>query len=168
MGNSVSTYKVLVIGPPRAGKTHFLDMFAFGNDSTKVPTIGFYETSYQHDSSTRVEFHECARLECLELRLHVEYDMIMLIVRADSNYEQLQKAKNMLFQTMKHIPRVCVLYNHINFSKNQYTLKERNKILQLSHLQQIRPLTIIDIDISDVKNWAHCTLRLIQWLTGRD
>lgn len=156
---SGKTFNVLVIGPRGAGKTHFLDMFVHGNDSTKFHTIGFYETCIPFWGNT-IHFYECAQLGCLETK-RITYDLTILVMVSGKSYEYYQRAKNMLFSVLRS-PKVCLLYNVIDSRR----VTGEEDIFQISQLSKRAQVSVIEIDISDQQHWAQATHRLLEWLTG--
>ncbi len=165
MGGACSrTFNVLVIGPRNAGKTHFLDMFVYGSDSTKFPTCGFYECSATF-LDHHVHWYECSPISCLEMK-SIRYDMIVLMMRATEPYEYYQRCKNMLLSVLSNEPKVCLYYNHPSESRDTpVTFDERNKVFQISQLSQRVEVSVIEVDVDDAERWAQTSHRLLEWLT---
>lgn len=157
MGSSPSrTFHVLVIGLPGSGKSHFLDMFIYGNDSTKFPTQGFYESCTTFEGHL-IYFYECAQLQCLPLKRHISYNLVLLLMRADETFEYYQRSKNLLLHALKGDEKVCLIFNHFRGSVPKVC-----KAFKVPAKHQVR---LISIDISDLQKWSETVFRLLQWLT---
>lgn len=164
MGGSCSrSFNVLVIGPRNAGKTCFLDMFVYGQDSTKIPTRGFYETSVTF-LNHQVHWYECSPISCYELK-SIQYDMIVLMMRATEPYEYYQKCKNLLLSVLKNQPKVCLYYNHPADERIRVNFDNRNKVFQIDQLSQRVEVSVIEADVEDIQRWTQTSRRLLEWLT---
>lgn len=166
MGGAVSnTFNVLVIGPKDAGKTHFLDMFVYGTDSTKFPTRGFYEASVTFDKH-HVHWYECSPISCHALK-SISYHMIVLMMRADQPYEYYQRAKNMLYSVLNTQEKVCLYYNcPEGCHRFPMTFEQRNEVFQIPQLSQRVQVSVIEVDVNHPQRWAQTSRRLLEWLTS--
>lgn len=161
MGNTVMNRNVLVVGPRNAGKTHVLDMLTFGPDSTKIPTMGFYETSIDYYGS-RINLYECSNVE-FHTQKRIVYHMLIMVLDPSYAFEELQRAKNMLFSIALEYPKICILYNFRKGSVS-YSFSQRNSILQLQLLSRQRPVSVVEINFAHDQEWQTCINRIFQWL----
>jgi hypothetical protein len=114
MGLSKSKHSlhILVIGVQGAGKTHFLDMFYFGNDSTKIPTRGFHETVvHQPYCKREIRLTEygshISHAAVLKAHKH-HFDAIYLVVRSNATEEELMESNNALLLMCDLLPEAAV------------------------------------------------------------
>lgn len=168
-GTQTKTFHVLVIGLRNAGKTHFLHMFTYGNDSTKIPTLGFDYATIPLGSRAVIELVECTNLQALELKSE-RFHSIFLMVDASASFEELQTSKNMLYSLVRKrgqhgYQKVCIIYNLKPYDSPTYTFRERNLILQICMLQSIIPVSAIEIRFEDYQEWAEKVMRIFDWIT---
>jgi hypothetical protein len=128
MGSSKSKnqpLRVLVIGARNAGKTHFLDMFYFGGDSTKIPTHGFNEMVVHQPYCKRevrlVEYG--AHIEWASVfRAHKhDFDAIYLVMRSDAPAEEIMESNNALLHMCELLPHavVAIIWNLVPSSSGE-------------------------------------------------
>lgn len=162
------TFSILVVGLRNAGKTHFLHMFTYGNDSTKIPTRGFDYATVPMGSNVAIELVECTNLQSLEFKPNL-FHSIFLVVDASASFEEIQISKNMLCnlihkRNQQGYQKVCVIYNLKPYDVPTYTFRERNIILQICLLQSIIPVSAIEIQFEDYRGWSEKMMRLFDWI----
>jgi len=144
------TINIMVIGLTNSGKTHFLDLFHMGPDTTKIPTNGFYETVYDFENYTLVlrEYGGATDWErCTQLLEPVH--CIFFMVRGD-NVREANNALLMMAHRYKRIP-VAVLWNGTNPSND--FMYPRN-----------RPVATVTFRFEREVEWLEKTYRLFQWV----
>lgn len=155
MGLSKSkNIKVLVLGLTNAGKTHFIDMFQFGPDSTKFPTFGYYETVYSFEgyNFTLTEYGGTMEWDKMITIRNDSFDCIYMIIDATSGIERIMESNSallMICQHLKNIP-VAILWN------------KSKKSLKLRHVPKNRPMCTSHLDFSE-SNWGERVSQLFEW-----
>lgn len=159
MGLSSSrSINVLVLGLSGAGKTHFLDLFHLGPDTTKVPTNGYYETVYYFERNYTFILTEYGGStdwrKCIDPEKPVH--CIFWMVREESDWMESNNALLMVSQWYKTIP-VAVLWNGLKPPKGfQYP--------------RHRPVCSVTLNFQSEVEWLEKAYRLFEWTvnaTGR-
>lgn len=155
--SKVTPLTILVIGVSRAGKTHFLDMFFFGSDSTKVPTHGFYETVVKHTNGREIrlveyggEMNWAAVLKGTQHR----FDAIYLMIRSDASEEERMESNNALLMMSELLPHavVAVVWN----------LREGGVVQPLKWMPRSTSSCVCHVDFAKVE-WRERVLELFEW-----
>ena len=107
---------ILVIGLRNAGKTHFLDMFHMGSDTTKVPTFGYHETVIKHCNKQEVVFTEYGsniKWTTVFKGCKHSFDAIFMIIRSDFSAEEVMESNNALLMMTELLPDapVAIIWN---------------------------------------------------------
>jgi len=102
---------ILVIGLTNSGKTHFLDMFHLGSDSTKLPTYGYYETIFHHQDKHTVILTEYGGTMDWKRVLRgtkQTFDAIYMVIRSDASVEDIMESNNELLMMAEELPNACI------------------------------------------------------------
>jgi len=158
---STPTTFLLVLGLTSSGKTHFLDMFHFGADTTKRPTIGFYETRYENyilrEIGGSMDWKNI-------IKSFDTVDGFILIVDTSSSDETIMQSRNLLLgacNLRENIP-VIVLLNKKNPSvKVEY--KKITELLQLNDLGHFRRVLALELDF-ETQQWQEKILKALEWI----
>lgn len=148
---------ILVIGSSQSGKTHFLDMFFFGSDSTKVPTNGFYETVVKHSSGREirlVEYGGQMNWSAVLKGTQHKFDAIYLMVRSDASDEEVMESNNALLMMSELIPGavVAVVWN----------LRAGGEVRPLKWMPRLTSTCVCHVDFAKVE-WRERALELFEW-----
>jgi len=127
--NIVKNKRVLVIGLKGVGKTHFLDSFHYGSDTTKKPTHGYYEVNFKN--TTWVELGGCSDWTKICRQLD-SFDIICMIINMKDSIERLLESKSALLMMCREIPNVPVVI----------LCKEYKNIFQFDMLSKSRTVLI--------------------------
>ena len=126
--SKIQPFRILVLGLTNAGKTHFLDMFHFGSDSTKIPTYGYYETVFKHSLSKReivlTEYGGDIKWKTvLKGQGHV-FDAVYMVIRSTASPEEIMESNNALLMIMEELPDAvaAVIWNIQNDAPFHSTL----------------------------------------------
>lgn len=152
-----TTLRVLVIGLSKAGKTHFLDMFHFGNDTTKFPTFGYHETTCRHDRYTvhLVEYGGSIDWSSLLKTQQKSFDAFYLVINSETTLEGIMESNNALLMVAEEIPGSCAIVWNI-------TGEKKGQIPQLKHLPKDRPVTVCYLDFYNPE-WRERVSELFEW-----
>ena len=148
MGLSASkTINVIVIGLTDSGKTHFLDLFHLGDNTTKLPTNGFYEMVYYFENYTFVlrEYGGATDWErCITLDpVHCIFAMVR------DNVMEANNAILMLANRYRKIP-VAILWNGVSPTPGFMYPKNR-------------PVCTVTLRFQNQVEWLEKVYRLFQW-----
>lgn len=146
--SSSKTINVLVLGLSGAGKTHFLDLFHLGSDTTKFPTNGYYETVYYFEEYMFIltEYGGCTEWKsCIDTPVHC----IFWMVRGDTVMES-NNALLMVSQWYPHVP-IAVLWNGPPFSSQGFFYPKN------------RPVCSVTLNFEREVEWLEKTYKLFQW-----
>lgn len=131
MGKVQSCTKVLVIGDKAVGKTYFIDHVCYGGPFTYGPTLFTYEMSMYYSKNEEVIFSEYPHSDW-------EWDVILLVVRADASEEQLLSDRNRLLEEYaKHQSPVVVVHNVFPDAPEKLSFEKRNSLLQIEGLPKV-------------------------------
>ncbi len=142
---------ILVIGLTNAGKTHFLDMFHLGPDSTKSPTFGYYEAVYYFEN------HEFIMTEyggatdwkiMLNMRKDAPPFRCMYFV-IGSDLEESQNALLMMTSLLPLSVPIAILWNMKRPEKFQYPKNRR--------------ICSFTLNFEDPVEWLSKTYKLFEW-----
>ena len=142
-----------VIGLHGAGKTHFLDMFDVGFDSTKLLTKGFYEKQIDESILLR-EFGGSTTY------IDRAYDGLICLLDSRYGRDELLDAKNLLltFACLKivHVPIVIIV------NQRSKTPLASLELLQLDKFAN-RPVMVSQIDFSK-NDWRTKSFDVLEFL----
>jgi ADP-ribosylation factor family len=144
---------LIVAGLTSSGKTHFLDMFTYGSDTTKRPTIGFYETRYE--SFIMREIGGSMDWKSMIEPLKPQIDGLIFIVDANATDESIMESRNLLLGICNLIPpnkKVVLLLNRKIPEISIQFKKITQDLLQLNHLSAFRKVIVCDLNF-EVAEW---------------
>ena len=158
MGSAKSkgALRILVIGNHNAGKTHFLDMFHLGHDSTKVPTHGYYETVFKHQGVQDVILTEYGGsvewAKVLRACQH-SFDAIYMVINTNSTREDVMECNNALLMMSELVPGVpiAVVWNVTEPAKHT-----------LQWMPRATSTCVCFLDFSKV-DWRERVGELVEW-----
>ena len=152
---------LLVLGLTSSGKTHFLDMFHFGSDTTKLPTIGFYETRYENFILREIG----GSMDWKNIIKSFDHiDGFIFIVDTSSSDETIMQSRNLLLGacSLREGLPVIVLLNKKNPSvKVDY--KKMTDLLQLNSLGHFRRVLALELDF-ETQQWQEKILKALEWI----
>jgi hypothetical protein len=156
---------LIVAGLSSSGKTHFLDMFTYGSDTTKRPTIGFYEARY--DRFIMREIGGSMDWKLMIEPLKHQIDSMIFVVNANDTDENIMQSRNLLFGICQIIPpdkKIVVLLNkRIPEVKIDFK-KITNDLLQLNHLSRgDRKVIVCELDF-EVPEWQEKIIKVFERL----
>jgi hypothetical protein len=136
---------VLVIGLTNAGKTHFLDLFHLGPDTTKMPTNGFYQTVYYFENYEFVLTEYGGTTSWVHLP---DAQCIFAVVR-----DNVMEANSALLMVAKRYPDVpvAVLWNGTPPTTGFFYPRNR-------------PTCAVTFNFEDDTDRLEKTYRLFQWV----
>ncbi len=156
MGQQTSTpIHILVIGLTNAGKTHFLDMFHLGPDSTKSATFGYYETVYYFENyeiimteyGGSIDWKLMLKMRKNEPKFHCIY--FVCSNRSDLSPNLIESSNALLMvSSLLNVP-VAILWNgerppNFRYPKN-------------------RPLCSLTLNFENHIEWLSKTYKLFEW-----
>lgn len=160
MGNvQQKKFNCLVLGLKDVGKTHFLDKFIFNEDTTKLPTVGFYEADIGN-----INFVEYGSAISWTNNYNRTFDTIIMIIDVNYTIEQILEAKSAMIQALINLPKqlpLCILFKGyprpVCFSKLLVQL-------QLAELSSDRIVSFEYINFDNKESWEEGVSKLIEWI----
>jgi hypothetical protein len=152
---------LLVLGLTSSGKTHFLDMFHFGADTTKRPTIGFYETRYENYILREIG----GSMDWKNIvKSFDQIDGFVFIIDTSASDESIMQSRNLMLGACSlrdNLP-VIVLLNKKNPHVNM-DYKKVTELLQLSFLGQYRKVLALELNF-ETQEWQEKILKALKWI----
>ena len=158
MGNTQSPpIVVLVLGLTNVGKTHFLDRLVYQSDTTKLPTIGFYQISTQYRGQT-IDFVEYGGDIPWSMEFHKSFDHVIMIVDANYSKNQLREAKSALAMALTKLPNNIPLTYVIKGNNNEECVSAALQMQEMGRQRKVAQQWI------EKKSWEEGTSTLLEWI----
>lgn len=150
---------LIVTGLTSSGKTHFLDAFHFGSDTTKLPTIGFYETQYENFTLREIG----GSMDWKSMIRSFKYiDGLIHIVNVSGTDESIMQSRNLLlgvYQTLPPNTSVVVLLN----KKEDYINERATELLQLKYFGHFVRVLACELNFEN-PNWQEKISKVLKWI----
>ncbi len=147
---------ILIVGLTNAGKTHFLDMFHLGPDSTKSATFGYYEAVYYFENYEFVMTEYGGSMDwkiMLKLRKdEPKFHCMYFVIGNPSVPPDLADCQNSLLMMTSLLPQnipIAILWNCKRPEKFQYPRNRR--------------ICSFTLNFEDSVEWLSKTYKLFQW-----
>lgn len=160
MGNNKSSIVVLVLGLSNVGKTHFLDLLVYNENTTKQPTFGFYEVNYQN----KIDFVEFGGGIPWTLNYHKSFNHVIMIVDANYSKNELREAKSAMLIALSKFSNEIPLTILIKGSRTKILETYVLKHLQLKEIQENRLVACQWINFDEKQSWTEGVSKLIEWI----